>query len=130
MKEKKEVFVIFLLKENKKTIERHLVKIPEVYEENFSKDATSIAKFENDEKERIFKHTSIPPERIAVGYRYDEWKEEQESMRDRMINLRGIKDFKHEWDDSPLFEHETIWDLYKAIGYNHKNKRYNEAKNV
>lgn len=127
---KEGIFVIFLLKENRKTIERHLVRIPEVYEANFSKDATSIANFENDEKERIFKHKSIPPERIAIGYRYDEWIEEQESMRDRMINLRGQKDFKYEWDDTSIVEHESIWDLYKAIGYNHKNKKYNEVNNV
>lgn len=127
---KEGIFVIFLLKENRKTIERHLVRIPEVYEANFSKDATSIAKFENDEKERIFKHNSIPTQRIAVGYCYHEWIEEQESMRDRMINLRGKKDFKHEWDDTSIVEHESIWDLYKAIGYNHKNKKYNEANNV
>lgn len=127
---KEGIFVIFLLKENRKTIERHLVRIPEVYEANFSKDATSIAKFENDEKERIFKHNNIPTERIAIGYRYDEWTEEQECIRDRMINLRGLKDFKHEWDDTPLFEHKNIWDLYETIGYNHKNKKYNEVNNV
>ena len=78
---------IFLLKENKKTIERHIVRIPEVHEENFSKDVKSLTKFENDEKERVLKHKSIPQEKIAIMYDYEEWLEEQEATRDRIINL-------------------------------------------
>lgn len=115
---------IFLLKENKKTLERHMVRIPEVHEENFSKDVTSLTKFENDERKRVYDNKSIPQEKIAIMYHYEEWLEEQEATRDRMVNLRGFKDFKHEWDDTPVFEHETIWDLYKAIGYDHKKKKY------
>lgn len=115
---------IFLLKENKKTIERHIVRIPEVNEENFSKDVTSLTKFENNERKRVYDNKSTPQEKIAIMYHYEEWLEEQEATRDRMINLRGFKDFKHEWDDTPVFEHETIWDLYKAIGYDHKKKKY------
>lgn len=88
----------------------------------FSKDVKSLTKFENAEKERVFKHKSIPQEKIAIMYHYEEWLEEQEATRARMINLRGFKNFKHEWDDTPVFEHETIWDLYKAIGYDDKKK--------
>lgn len=115
---------IFLLKENKKTLSRHIVRIPEFHEENFSKDVKSLTKFENDEKERVLKNKSIPQEKIAIMYQYEEWLEEREATRDRMVNLRGFKDFKYEWDNTPIFEHGTIWDLYKAIGYDHKKKKY------
>jgi len=115
---------IFLLKENKKTLARHIVKLPEVHEENFSKDVKSLTKFENAEKERVFKHKSIPQEKIAIMYHYEEWSEEQEAIRDRMVNIKGLKDFKHEWDDTPVFEHEDIKDFYNAIGYDIKKKKY------
>ena len=41
-----------------------------------------------------------------------------------MMAIVGIANYQHPYDLLPTFEHASLFDFYKAVGYDYKKKRY------
>ncbi len=55
---------------------------------------------------------------------------ENKALHDRIENIRRKRcvergeDFVDEWAEFPHFHHESLWDFYKAVGYDYKAKKW------
>lgn len=107
-----------LLFQSNEVISVHGFKIPAFLEENFYRQTVSYNSFRSRENRKLFidKECKIP--RHYYGKRlgicdiedYNEW------------NLWRFNHFKAL--NLPYFEHDSLWELYKGIGYDYKKQKY------
>lgn len=102
--------MLCILWRNSVPVENHYFNLPDCGEPRFYQSIVSYTWFRKREGERFRKwyydpeHASKPLTRARVDYADD--------LTRCVDNLL------------PKFEHESIWDLYKAIGYDYKKQRY------
>lgn len=85
----------------------------------------SISSFREREATRLYNYTqrkhsyNLPGKRCSVKFGSEIEFDEKQSQR--VFEKYGIED---ELKTLPRFKHDSVWDFYKAIGYNYKKKRY------
>jgi hypothetical protein len=98
-------------------VERSLVYIPSYSEPGFYRQVVSYSSFRGRELDRRF------PAKDGYAYVTDDL------ALQRWCSLTDYSDFSIPnygvvEDNSHLRVHETIWDLYDSIGYDHKMRKY------
>lgn len=93
-------------------VSRHIIKEIKHNEKGFYRAATSMEAFTRREVDVFAEHymSKKPLHKRTRIYDYDDY-----------VNSVFITD---NVKNAPVFEHETIKDFYKAIGYDYKKKKY------
>lgn len=81
-------------------------------DEQWYTSSVSLSSFRRRENERLFKRYT-KGFRDVIGKRCDVRTEA--GMHGYFVDFKLIL---------PVFEHKTVWDFYKAIGYDYKRKKY------
>lgn len=112
--------------------EYHVVTTPEVVEDGFYRQITSISAFRRRELMRRFPmdkdcrplwtHESAAKVEWCSVHTMDDamsrWERDQEIAK--RLEIPAPAELK------PIAEHDSIWKFYKAIGYDYKKKRYEQ----
>ena len=97
----------------------HVIRQPLADEPGFYRSAVSGNAFKERETkiwyDRYYTKRKVMPRQFSVMYSFD-FQIEKKIMLDR--------DSDHEWHTLPILEHESIWEFYKHVGYDHKKKKY------
>jgi hypothetical protein len=114
-----------ILWEDGKPIQVHLFRTPEVSEPGFYRAVTSVGAFSTREKTKLYDrnrqgHRDVVGRRCHVRWGEEiKWADEDTA---RLVEQYGRK--MDPYIDLPIFHHESLWDFYKAIGYDYKKKKY------
>lgn len=107
----------------------HYITMPRAMANDYYRSVLSLEGFASRERKQTFKKGQpISPHCINVRPRHftmqrrDDWEFRETSVRESFAK-RGMP-FTRTYGDVPTFEHASIWDFYKAIGYDYKKKRY------
>lgn len=90
-------------------------------DEGFYRACTSLSAFKRREGERLYKMHTIHKKWDVVGKRCHVQSEGDYEMPRRLFLEATGEEFN---GPVPTFEHATVWDFYKAVGYNYKRKKY------
>lgn len=105
----------------------HVIPRPNVGESGFYRITTSIEAFRTRELNRIYSPGVYSCESIKLRhfscYVKEIWEAEQDATYAIMERLIG-NPVTRETHGKPIFNHESIWTFYKAIGYDYKKRKY------
>lgn len=107
---------------------QHVVKLPAYGEKRWYTSTLSWDAFSTRENTRVHKAyvaSKILPKYCTV-WRADEWHRSEDIVRE--IFLQHGTEWLHPWEKSPKYEHASIFDFYKAVGYDLKKKRFVEEQ--
>lgn len=96
----------------------HMVRMPGVFDEGFRKQAKAFSQFHDHEVERVAEDHRSGAKAIDHWFsdiREDRWAEE--------LRING----KHMGDIPQTVEHASIFDFFKAIGFDYAAKKFIEA---
>jgi hypothetical protein len=93
---------------NGEPVSRHFYPIPSPGEPDFYVTAISVDCFSNREARRHYAATQKKP-----------FKHVEKRAHTRRLSELGLLSPK-----IPEFEHASLWDMYRAIGYDYKKQRY------
>ena len=119
---------VAFLHSNNVPIEKHIIRMPAYGEKFWHRSVVTIDSFKNREAKRFYDTTYV--KRVPmIGshcslWRLDDWERDNENTTKSMLEICGIENYKHPYDQLPTFEHESPFDFYKAVGYDYKKKRY------
>lgn len=120
-------YVAFLHKDNV-VIEKHIIRMPAYDEKGWYKSVTSIGAFNNRESTRFYDIIYVKKVPLfglhCSVWRLDEWERDNKITAESILRVTGIADYKHPYDLLPQVEHKSVFDFYKAVGYDYKKKRY------
>ncbi|ELW0836648.1 hypothetical protein HI145_RS00065 [Escherichia coli] len=103
--------------------EKHIIRMPAYGEEDWYKSTISVGAFRDREAE-FFLGKQHEREVLCSLWRLDEWDSENSRTAESMMAIVGIANYQHPYDLLPTFEHASLFDFYKAVGYDYKKKRY------
>ena len=102
-----------------KQAEVHYFRLPSVSEPGFYRSVGSFESFRKREANRLYNWMCDPNRKDHLARRAS-----MDHVMDSTF-LRFQRDFGA-LPHIPVFNHDSIWGLYEAIGYDHKKKRYTE----
>ncbi len=120
-------YVAFLHKDNV-PIEKHIIRMPTYGEKGWYKNVVSIDAFKDREAKRFY--DTIYVKKVPMFglhcslWRLEDWIRHNQITAESMLEIVGIVDYQDPYDILPTFEHESVFDFYKAVGYDYKKKRY------
>lgn len=124
------IFEVRVLVEGK-PVERHLFRIPSVSERGggFYRQTTSFSAFNTRETNRFCDHNSItlPDGSVAIKLKialaiYAQCRLIQDRRRDHHHEQKFPQCC--DYLEAPTFFHPSVWDMYIAIGYDYKSKKW------
>lgn len=94
----------------------HRVRMHDYNEKGWYRTITSLNAFCHGMKKRCWS-----PLYLYHGRPWDDFKASDDCTRQFMV------DNKIALTETPLVEHNSLWDFYKYIGYDHKKNKYKET---
>jgi hypothetical protein len=96
-----------------------VIRHPSATEPGFYRAAVSSGAFKDRETkiwyDRYYTKRKVMPRQFYVIYSFD-FQIEKKLIADPWSD--------HKWHSLPILEHESIWEFYTHIGYDHKKKKY------
>lgn len=81
-------------------------------DKGFYRACTSLSAFSTREGTRLYKQRHVIGKRCHV------------QMEHEIMDISHLAKYGIYPEVLPTFEHATVWDFYKAVGYNYKRKKY------
>lgn len=110
-----------------KTIQTHIFSLPGVGEPGFYRATVSYDAFRNFENTRLY--NSMQKRKCYPDFHYS-LKPTYEWEADEQLLFKALASFGVDAEHGIIekLQHDSIWDFYKAIGFDWKKRRY--AKNT
>lgn len=106
-----------------KIVQSHIFPLPGVGEPGFYRATVSYNAFRNFENTRLYnsmqKRKCYPDFHYSLKFAY-EWEEDEQLLFNTLSSL-GVE---AEHSIIEKIQHESIWDFYKAIGFEWKKRRH------
>lgn len=108
----------------------HFIHIPNVSEPGFYRTAISLEYYRNRELtgwyDKYHQKGKVCPRRFTVKFSYEKFVAEVARTED---NLRKyVPGYVDNLRTLPIFEHESLWEFYKFIGYDYKTQKYTKEQ--
>jgi len=113
----RDLFAVELI--NGKEVLLHVIRQPLVTEPGFYRASLSGNAFKSREikiwYDRYYTKRKVMPRQFSIRYSSDF------EIETRLVVNKYLD---HQWWSLPILDHESIWEFYKHIGYDHKKKKY------
>lgn len=106
-------------------IEIHTLDIEPTGSKSRYRALTSMQCLQNRELEMRFgekRKKNLPPFHLGIFENKAPFDKLEEMRKARAIE-RGTE-YEDYWAEYPHFHHESLWDFYKAVGYDYKSKKW------